>query len=156
MKKLFLLLSAAVLSIGFFTSCNYENPRDYETVLMPHLVKLYTHNDTTFDGVKLDSTLLIFHCADTTATEGVHEMQFIGIGKNKTVNNITTIPATGWVNDTLAVAANHGYLVRYHKYGTDAWLYRRFFIREYILLGGEDWYCRLQYDKRDWNPLTAR
>lgn len=35
----------------------------------------------------------------------------------------------------------------------DGWLYRRLYIKEYILLGGADWYCKMQIDSKDWNPF---
>jgi len=154
MKKLFLLLGVAVLATGLFTSCDYENPQDYETVLLPYFVQIYQRKSTPPDGLEIGHGYLEFICADSTAEDGLSEMQFISMGKGKSVNKITAVPADGWQSDSIPSVQNTGYLIRYHKHGTEGWLYRRLYIKQYILLGGEDWYGKIQYDKRDWNPLT--
>jgi len=154
MKKFLLLLGAAVVSIGLFTSCEYENPQDYEKVLMPHLMTLYENDSVPASGYEIGPDYLAAIGVDSMATEGIREMQFIAIGKGKGLDKITTVPAQGWQTDSIPANANFGYLVRYHKCGTEGWLYRRLYIKSYVLLGGEDWYGKIQYDRRDWNPLA--
>lgn len=154
MKKFSLLLSIAVMAIGLFTSCDYEIPYEYEKLLLPHFAPVFQAKDVPSDGFEIGHGYLAAVGADSLATEGVTEMQFVAVGKGKTVTKITAVPAEGWLTDTIPAAANNGYLIRYHKYGTEGWLYRRFYIKEYILLGGDDWYGKVQFDKRDWNPLA--
>ena len=140
-----------------FVSCDNNSsndPQDYETLLLPHLWEFYKHNISNSDGVEIGHGYMKFSTPSTTALNGVSEMQFVNIGKVSGLNKITIVPADGWQNDEIETAENNGYLVRYHMRGTEGgWQYRRFYLKEYILLGGDDWYCKIQYDKKDWNPL---
>jgi|GEM_PF-6462062 uncharacterized secreted protein with C-terminal beta-propeller domain len=152
-KKLFIILAAVCMAVGLFTSCENEEPQVYDTFLLPHVFQLHKHNASKVDGIELGHGYVSFLCASATALEGVSEMQFVSVGKVKGLYKITSVPSEGWQENNMETTEGYGYLVRYHKRGTDGWLYRRLYIKEYILLGGADWYCKMQIDSKDWNPF---
>jgi len=154
MKRIFIFL--AIIAPICFVSCNSNEPQEYETVLLPHSWVIHKYNEKAYDGVEISHGNIKFHNASSTY-EGIKDMQFHGVGKVSGINKITSIPNDGWQNTQIETAEQNGYLIRYHKNGDEGgWKYRRFYLKEYILLGGEDWYCKMQYDAKEWNPLTDK
>ena len=127
-------------------------------MLLPYSWVIHKYNGTSYDGVEISHGDIKFHSTSTTAYGGIKEMQFNTVGKVSGINKITSIPDDGWQEKMIETKEQHGYLVRYHITNADdgSWKYRRFYLKEYILLGGEDWYCKMQFDNKDWNPLTDK
>ena len=155
MKRLFIIL--AVIMPLFLGSCSGNDPQIYENVLLPYSLVIHSYNANAFDGVEVGHGYLTFHSASTTAYDGVKDMQFVSVGRVSGINNITSVPNEGWQSNAIETTENNGYLIRYHITGEDSgWKYRRFYLKEYILLGGEDWYAKIQYDTKVWDPLTDK
>lgn len=155
MKRLFFIL--AIIVPMCLVSCNNEDPQEYEKVLLPYTIELYKHNANAYDGIEIGHEYLKFHCASESALNGIKDMQFVCVGRVSGINKITSVPDEGWQYNTIETVENNGYLIRYHIKGEDVgWKYRRFYVKEYILLGGEDWYGKVQYDAKVWDPLANK
>ena len=159
MKKLLSWMLVLTMSFSFM-SCSKNDNNDPQsgtteqlsTVLLPYSieVRLNYHPYTTHCGVEVHKDVLKCYCNNINN----FAVQQICIGKVNKLSDIKSVPATGWQTDDLPVQEGYGYLVRVRV--NNQWLYRRLYIKEFFVIGGDDWYCKMDADFYDnWDPLSA-
>lgn len=162
MKKLLSWMLVLTMSFSFMSCSKNDNndPQGGEveslsTVLLPYQIEVGLRYDgnyyySTYCGVEVHKDVLKCYC--NTLNE--YAVQQICIGKVNKLSDIKSVPATGWQTDDLPVQEGYGYLVRVRA--DNQWLYKRLYIKEFFVIGGDDWYCKMDADFYDnWDPLSA-
>lgn len=161
MRWLPLLLLA---TIGFlFPACEGNNPNhnddetvNYSTMLLPSSFGLiYTqYSQNEHDRIIVEKGRMYWQ--EGSLGEGhddfVDQVQFICMGKMKSIYEIKTVPANGWQPDSIQIEEGEGYLIRCHAPRYGQWFYHRFYVHDYFEIGGVDCYYHFQLDS--WDPLA--
>ena len=152
MKKLLSWMLVLTMSFSFMSCSKNDNndPQGGEveslnTVLLPYPIEVQVDNYpyTSYCGVEVHKDVLKCYC--NTLYE--YAVQQICIGKVNKLSDIKSVPATGWQTDDLPVQEGYGYLVRVRV--NNQWLYKRLYIKEFFVIGGDDWYCKMDADFGD-------
>ena len=162
MKKLLSWMLVLTMSFSFMSCSKNDNndPQGGEveslsTVLLPYKIEVKlryegNYSYSTYCGVEVHKDVL--KCYRNTTND--FAVQQICIGKVNKLSDIKSVPATGWQTDDLPVQEGYGYLVRVRA--DNQWLYKRLYIKEFFVIGGDDWYCKMDADfYYNWDPLSA-
>ena len=161
MKKLLSWMLVLTMSFSFISCSKNDNndPQGREvealnTVLLPYQIEVRLisngYSYSTYCGVEVHKDVLKCY----RSHQEVYAVQQICIGKVNKLSDIKSVPATGWQTDDLPVQEGYGYLVRVRA--DNQWFYKRLYIKEFFVIGGDDWYCKMVADFGDnWDPLSA-
>ena len=118
------------------------------TVLLPYQLEVNRYDNNQY-GVEVHKDVLKCY-----STDKYPEVQIICVGQINKLSDIKSVPATGWESHDLPAQEGYGYLVRVR--GNNQWFYKRLYIKEFFVIGGDDWYCKMDADFYDnWDPLSA-
>lgn len=151
MKRFWILMLSVALSFSF-TSCKNKDanvPSEHGTFSVALPYTIYVGKTSVWGNAYLEIGKDYLKLS-TEWPEG-HKMQFASVGQIKGLEQINSVPSEGWHDSYIETNEGYGYVMRYHN--GNFWSYHRIYIKEYVVLGGDDWYCKIQYDS-DWNPLS--
>lgn len=95
-----------------FSSCNDDDDGKTESANDPAGTVVLNMTSGNSAGYQIGDVALIFIDSSNNFTSNQSDVEFVSVGKVKSLSRITTIPTTGWAKSVAVTEEKAGYIMR--------------------------------------------